>query len=359
MSETNPFPRWLLWTVVAVLFCWLVFALRGVLAPIFFALLIAYMLDPAVDWIEERGFLRGAAIGVLLTTGFVVTAVAVVVLVPMILHDVSDFVHRLPSMVANLRADWEPRLAEYDIAIPASVADAVGQLHLDAQDLSKKSAKPIMAVVRWLAGGTLSVVGAAFAFVIIPVLAFYLLYDFDDLVESAGRLVPPRFRDSVFGTVGEIDSVLGHFFRGQLTVMAILALLYSLGYGIIGVPLAIPIGLTAGLISFIPYVGGAVALSLALLMTLLDWSGWSSVVLVVLVYAVIQALEGFLITPKIMGDKVGLSAVVILVALMIGGELLGFAGVLLAIPLAAVLKIFMHLGVDWYLTSDFFGAASQ
>lgn len=359
MSEQPPFPRWLLWIFVVVLVGGLVFALRGVLAPIFFALLIAYMLDPVVDWIEERGFLRGAAIGVLLTMGFVVTAILVVVLVPMILHDVSDFVQRLPSMVATLRADWEPRLAEYGIVIPASVADAFGQLHLDAQDLLKKSAKPIMAVVRWLAGGTVSVVGAAFAFVVIPVLAFYLLYDFDDLVESAGRLVPPRFRHTVFGTVGDIDNVLGHFFRGQLTVMAILALLYSLGYGIIGVPLAVPIGLTAGVISFIPYVGGAVALGLALLMTLLDWTGWSTIVLVVLVYAIIQALEGFVITPKIMGDKVGLSPVVILVALMIGGELLGFAGVLLAIPAAAVLKIFMHRGVDWYLTSDFFGAAPQ
>lgn len=359
MPETNPFPRWLLWTAGALLAFWLVYALRGVLAPVFFALLIAYMLDPVVDWIEERGFLRGAAIALLLTVGFIATAIVIVVLVPMVFHDVADFVQRLPSLVARLREQWEPFLAEYGVVIPTSVAEAFEQLRLDTQSLLRQSAKPMIAVLKWLAGGTLSVVGTVFALVIIPVLAFYLLYDFDNLVEAAGEMVPPRFRANVFGTTGEINSVLGHFFRGQLTVMAILAVLYSAGYSLVGVPLAIPIGLTAGLISFIPYVGGAVALGLALLMTLLDWTGWTQVLLVVVVYAVVQGLEGFVITPKIMGDTVGISAIAVLLALLVGAELLGFTGVLLAVPAAAVLKILFQRAGARYRGSSFYNGEAE
>lgn len=341
--------------MVIVLSCAIVYALRGVLTPIFIAFLIAYILDPAVDWIEERGLLRGAAIAVLLLVFFVVAAVAVVVLLPMVLSDVSDFVRQLPALVAGLRERVEPVFVEYGLTIPTSIGDALSQLHLDVQDVLRQGAKSFLAVLRWLAGGTLSVAGAVFAAVIIPVLAFYLLYDFDDIVEELGRLVPPRFRESVFGTTKEVNTVLGHFFRGQLTVMAILAVMYSVGYSIAGVALAIPIGLTAGLISFIPYVGGAVALGLALLMTLLEWSGVTQIFVVVVVYAIIQGLEGFVITPKIMGDTVGLSPVAILIALMIGGELLGFAGVLMAIPVAAVVKIFVERGLKRYRGSDFFG----
>ena len=122
--------------------------------------------------------------------------------------------------------------------------------------------------------------------------------------------------------------MLGQFFRGQFTVMAILAVLYSVGYGVIGVPLALPIGIMAGVLSFIPYVGSTLALATALLMTALDWQGWTQILWVLGVHAVIQGLEGFVITPKIMGDTVGISAIAVLFALLVGAELLGFTGVL-------------------------------
>jgi predicted PurR-regulated permease PerM len=208
--------------------------------------------------------------------------------------------------------------------------------------------------VKWLLGGTVSALGALLAALIVPIFAFYLTYDFDNIMESLANFVPPRHRPQTYSFFRDIDAVLGQFFRGQFTVMAILAVLYSVGYGLIGVPLALPIGIMAGFLSFIPYAGSLTALGAALLMTALDWQGWTQVLWVIGVHFTIQGLEGFVITPKIMGDTVGISAIAVMFALLVGGELLGFTGVLLAIPAAAVVKILIQRADDQYRRSQFF-----
>lgn len=360
MSERDKVPRWVLWLGVTVAAGWLLYALRGVLAPVFFAFLIAYMLDPLVDRIEGSRLLRGRPIGravgiaVLLVGVFAVGAIAILVIVPMVYEEIASFLRRLPGLVARSRAEWEPLLAEYGLAVPTSVGEALEELHLDIQSVVTKGYTPATAVAKWLLGGTASAIGAIVAALIVPVFAFYLLYDFDALVARAAELIPPRHRPEAHGFFREVDAVLGQFFRGQFTVMAILAVLYSVGYGAIGVPLALPIGLMAGLLSFIPYVGSTLALATALLMTALDWQGWTQVLWVLGVHAVIQGLEGFVITPKIMGDTVGISAIAVLFALLVGAELLGFTGVLLAVPTAAVLKILVQRIDERYRKSEFF-----
>jgi predicted PurR-regulated permease PerM len=360
MSERDKIPRWVLWLGVSVAIGWLVYTLRGVLAPVFFAFLIAYMLDPLVDRIEESRLLRGkpiaraAGIAVLLAAVFAMAAVAILVIVPMVYEEIASFLKRLPALVARSRTEWEPILAEYGMEVPTSVGQAFEELHLDLQSVVTKGYTPATAVVKWLLGGTASAVGAIVAALVVPVFAFYLLYDFDNLVAKAAELIPPRHRQEAHSFFREVDAVLGQFFRGQFTVMAILAALYSAGYGLIGVPLALPIGIMAGLLSFIPYVGSTLALGAALLMTALDWQGWTQILWVLGVHAVIQALEGFVVTPKIMGDTVGISAIAVLFALLVGAELLGFTGVLLAVPAAAVIKILLERVDDRYRQSELF-----
>jgi predicted PurR-regulated permease PerM len=360
MSDRDNIPRWVLWLGVSVATGWLLYTLRGVLAPVFFAFLIAYMLDPLVDRIEASRLLRGkriaraVGIAVLLVGAFALAAVAILVIVPMVYEEVASFLKRLPALVARSRAALEPILAEYGLEIPTSVGQALEELHLDIQSVLTKGYTPATAVVKWLLGGTASAVGAIIAALIVPVFAFYLLYDFDVLVAKVGELIPPRHRPQANSFFHDVDSVLGQFFRGQFTVMAILAVLYSVGYGSIGVPLALPIGIMAGLLSFIPYVGSTLALATALLMTTLDWQGWGQILWVLGVHAVIQGLEGFVITPKIMGDTVGISAITVLFALLVGAELLGFTGVLLAVPAAAVSKILLQRIHERYLGSEFF-----
>ena len=360
MSERDKAPRWVLWLGVSLAVGWLLFTLRGVLAPVFFAFLIAYMLDPLVDRIEQSRLLRDRSIGravgiaVLLLGVLAIMAISLLVIFPMVYEEIASFVKRLPGLVARSRAEWEPILVEYGLEVPNSVGDAFEELHLDLQSVLTQGYTPATAVAKWLLGGTASAVGAIVASLMIPVFAFYLLYDFDALVARAADLIPPRYRPNVTSFFREVDEVLGQFFRGQFTVMAILAVLYSVGYGSIGVPLALPIGIMAGVLSFIPYLGSTLALATALLMTALDWQGWTQVLWVLGVHAIIQGLEGFVITPKIMGDTVGISAIAVLFALLVGAELLGFTGVLLAVPAAAVIKILIQRIDGRYRESEFF-----
>jgi len=361
MSERDKLPRWVLWLGLAVAGAWLFYTLRGVLAPVFFAFLIAYMLDPLVDRIEQsrllhgRSYGRAVGIALILAGFFVIAVVGVLVVVPMVYEELANFLGRLPDLVARSRAEWEPILAEYGLTIPTSVRQAFEELHLDVQSVVAKGYAPFVAAVKSFLGGTASAVAGIVASVMIPVFAFYLLYDFDRLIAATGELIPPRHREEAGAFFGEIDAVLGQFFRGQFTVMVILGVLYAAGYGAIGVPLALPIGILAGILAFIPYLGSFTALGLALLMTMLDWQGWTQLFWVLGVHASIQGLESFVITPKIMGDTVGISAIAVLLALLVGAELLGFAGVLLAVPMAAVLKILFQRLDARYRQSTFYG----
>ena len=364
MSERDRLPRWVLTVGLTIAGGWLLYTLRGVLAPVFFAFLIAYMLDPLVDRIEESSLLRnrsyGRAVGiaVILASFFVVAAVGVLVIVPMVYEEVAAFLGLLHALVARTREELEPMLAELGIVIPSSVGQALEELHLDVQSVVSKGYAPFTAAVKSFLGGTATAVAEIVASLMIPVFAFYLLYDFDRIVASAADLIPPRMRGEATSFFKDIDAVLGQFFRGQFTVMAILGVLYSVGYGLIGVPLALPIGILAGVLAFIPYLGSFTALGLALLMTLLDWQGWTQLLWVAGVHTLIQGAESFIITPKIMGDTVGISAIAVLFALLVGAELLGFTGVLLAVPAAAVLKILFQRLEQRYRTSSFYGAAA-
>ena len=364
MEARSHVPRWVLWFVGLVVAGWLLYALRGVLAPVFFAFLIAYILDPVVDRIEAIPFLqrtsigRGVGIGVLLLLFFALTGAILLLVLPLMLQQISDFLESLPGAIERAWVRWEPVVADYGLTLPHSIGEFLEDLHLDAQEIVAKGYAPVTASLGWLLGGTASALGAIVAAITVPVFAFYLTYDFDNIVERVALLIPPRRRDAAHSFFGEIDRVLGQFFRGQFTVMAVLAVLYSLGYGVIGVPLALPIGIMAGLLSFIPYVGSFTALGAALLMTALDGQGWRQALWVAGVHFIIQGLEGFVITPKIMGGTVGLSAIAILFALLVGGELLGFTGVLLAVPTAAVIKILLGRIVDQYESSDFFRGPS-
>lgn len=331
-----------------------VYAMRGVLTPIFTALGIAYLLDPLVDRFEVRGIPRGVAIAFVLAGLLVAVALFLLLVLPGVIHEVSVFLSGLPDELAELLSRLEPVLAEHGVAVPHSVNEALERLELDPATIASHAAAPAQAVLRGVLGGTASVVGTLASALVVPVLAFYLLYDFDRMTAAARDLVPMRLRPRVVEIAREIDEMLGQFVRGQLLVMIAMAFLYAVAYSLVGIRLAIPIALVAGLLAFIPYVGSGSALAMGLAMCLVDWDGWTRPVLVLIAYGICQALEGFVIIPRVVGDKVGLPAVWVLVALMIGGEIFGFLGVLLAVPVAAVAKIFVVRGLAWYRASPYY-----
>jgi predicted PurR-regulated permease PerM len=352
-KQDRIFPRWLIALAGTALVGILLYVLRGALTPVFLAFLIAYMLDPVVDRFEARGYPRAVGIGVMLTVVLGAVTLFLALAVPGIVADIAAFFHELPETIESGRAKLAPILAEYGIDMPDSLSGVMEQMGVDSKQLAE-AVPPATAAIASILGGTFSMFGAAVGAIMVPVFAAYLLHDFDRITAGAGALVPAKWRPHVVDIAKEVDTVLGEFVRGQFIVMMILAILYALAYSLLGVRLAVLIAVVAGLLSFIPYVGGAVALGLAVIMCLLDWGGWWQLGGVVVAYSVIQVVEGFVITPRVVGEKVGLPAIAVLFALMVGGELFGFMGVLLALPAAAVVKIFLARGLAWYRETDFF-----
>jgi predicted PurR-regulated permease PerM len=328
--------------------------LRGVLTPILLAFIIAYVLDPVVDQLEAWRVPRPAGIAIVLATVLGVLALFLALVLPSIATEVAGVIQEIPKQLANLWTRIGPWLEQRGVAIPHSTTELVERLGQYASTVASSILAPASNVLTTLMGGTLSVIGSVFAALVVLVLAVYLLNDFDRMIAGVRELIPLRWRATVTNYAEEINQILSHFLRGQLTVMAVLAVLYGGAYALLGVRLAVPIGIAAGMLNFIPYLGGAFALAAGVLMSLLG--GWHTgqLVGVVLAYTVVQILEGFVITPRIIGKTVGLPEIWVLVALFVGGEIFGFLGVLLAVPAAAVAKIFVAHAVQYYRTTELY-----
>jgi predicted PurR-regulated permease PerM len=333
---------------------YVVYWLRDVLTPISLAFIIAYILDPVVDRLEAWNVPRPAGIAIVLGGMLGIVALFLALVLPGIATEVAGVIQELPRQLADLWTKLEPRLAQVGVAVPHSTTEWVERLNALASEVASAILAPAGSVLSSLLGGTLSVLGSVAAALVVLVLAVYVLNDFDRITAGLRELIPLRWRAMVTSYAEEIDQILSQFMRGQLTVMAILAVLYSGAYALLGVRLAVPIGVVAGMLNFIPYLGSAFALVAGVLMSLLGgWHVWQ-LGGVVLAYAAIQTLEGFVITPCIVGKTVGLSEIWVLMALFVGGEIFGFLGVLLAVPAAAVAKIFVASAVQHYRTTELF-----
>jgi predicted PurR-regulated permease PerM len=330
------------------------YLLRGVLTPLLIAFAIAYVFDPVVDRLEAWRIPRALGIAVVMLLLIAAVTLLVMLVIPSVVSDIAGVIVELPSHASRALARIEPWLAQYDIEVPHSTMEWVERLQGQANTIASSTLAPLRDALTWFVGGTFSVVGAIVAALIVPVFAVYLLYDFDRIVAGIRDLTPVRWRATVISYARQIDAVLGHFIRGQLIIMAILAVLYGGAYAALGVRLAIPIGIIAGLLNFIPYLGSAFALVSGLLMVLIGGGSLTQVIGVVVAYTVIQTLEGFVITPRVVGKTVGLRDVWVLFALFVGGELFGFMGVLLALPMAAVAKIFIARALVAYRSTNLF-----
>jgi predicted PurR-regulated permease PerM len=343
---------------VAVLGVYALFhSVQAVLFPVLASLLIAYLLDPVVDKFEERGWSRTRAIFLLLAMGFGVMGLFLVFLVPSLIQKIGGLFEALPTAFDALQTDLLPWIQEttgYQVPETASAAIAEYGATLQAQ---------LPTVARGLssaAGGLVKQVGVVASSLInavmIPIFTFYFLRDFDTL----GSYLPSANREFYLSRFRKVDTVVGAWFRGQVEVALILAVMYAIGLGIVfgwagvGIGIGIAIGVLAGLLNIIPYFGFAVGFVLSMLMVLLEWSGVGPVVGVLVVFAIVQGLEGWAITPRIVGDKVGLSPVVVIISLLLGQELLGLVGVLLALPIAGALNVLMPDVIAVYKSSSWY-----
>jgi len=347
-------PRGLYWLVVALFGAGVLYWLRGILTPIFLSFAIAYLLDPVLDRFETWRVPRPVGIVIVLGGGAAALALFIAIALPGILSEVASVASELPSLAMATLNSVTPWLEQHGVQVPHSTTEWITRFGDDAHDLASSAIAPAGGMLKSMFTSLLTVVGSAAAVLIVPVLAIYLLNDFDRIVEGVRELLPTRYRERVTRYAREVDFALNQFIRGQLTVMAIMAVLYGAAYAVLGVRLAVLIGISAGILNFIPYLGSAFALLAGLGMSLLG--GWhpSQLLGVVVAYAAVQTFESFVITPRIVGKTVGLNEGWVILALFVGGELFGFMGILLALPSAAVAKIFVARGVQRYRASQLY-----
>ena len=331
---------------------WLAAQVKGFTVPFLVAFIIAYLLDPVVDRFETSGVGRTTAIGIILGLFLIAGGLILVLIVPQIVREFSLIPEKLSLFLASARP-WIESVT--GAPLPEDLSALVDSLTAElSSEQAKSLIKPTGSLAGLIFGGTASVLNAIVALVMIPVFAFFLLRDFDIIVARIRELIPTAYRPFIGARMSEIDETLSSFVRGQLTVSGVLVVLYSLGLWIIGLPLALVIGLVTGIGNLIPYLGTTIGVALAAIMVLLDWQGWGHVGMVAATFGVIQVLEGWVITPRLVGDSVGLSTLAVIVAIMVFGELFGFYGVLVAVPAAAVLKILFREALDAYRASSFF-----
>lgn len=328
--------------------------LRAVLTPVFLAFTIAYILDPVVDRFEAVKVPRPLGIVIVLSVVLGALALFLTLVLPSIAVDLATVASELPRHAQDAFSSLQHWLAQRGVSTPHSIAEWIDRFGGQAEAAAGALVASASGVLGWLIGGTASVLSRVIAWLIVPVFAVYILNDFDRLTAGVDALIPPRYRPAVRSYAREIDLVLSQFLRGQLTVMLALAVLYGTAYSLLGVRLAVPIGIAAGLLNFIPYLGGAFALSAGLLMSLLGGLHPKQLIGVVVAYVLVHVLDGFFITPRVVGKTVGLGEVWVLFALFVGGEAFGFVGVLLAVPIAAVAKIFVLRALDSYRRSALF-----
>lgn len=344
------FRRFLVMLAVAALLS-IAYLLRGVLAPLFLAFLVAYALDPLVDRLEALRVPRSlAAVAVML--GIVVLMSTVMFFaIPMFLDELRDVGAALPSQLSNLEARAEPWLwGAFKIKIPHSL----GELTKAYGDRVQAQIPTVLSAGAVALFGTLSYVAVAFSALIIPVFALYLLIDFDRIVARTKQLLPRRWVRPVSQLAAQVHNTLGSYVRGQITANIVLAALYAAGLRLVDIRLAVPIGVLTGMLAFVPYVGFFIGLFLATAMAVLDWHGIAPIFGVIGIMGMVQMLDGLVITPRIVGRSVGLAPLEVLLTMSAAASLLGFMGILLAVPLGAVIKILLTRGTNAYLASEFY-----
>lgn len=327
----------------------------SVLLQLFIAFALAYILNPAVQLLEKRGIGRIFGILIVFTTAVILCAGFATFLAASISGELSNVQLNLPGYAHHLYEIAPVSLkSQLGIETPDRLSLRLNELVQQARSASPDLLKPVLNVIRQAFSSTVSLVLALLGYLIIPVYLFYLLADLPRLKLFLESFIPHRHREITGAKLGEVDSVLSGFIRGQLLVCAILALLYSIGLYFIGIDLAVAIGVLAGITFIIPYVGTIIGILLSVSMALLKFQDLLHPLLCLGWFGIVQTLEGMVITPRVVGNSIGLHPLVTIVALLIGGQLFGLLGMLLAVPVTAVLQVFLRSLADYYRQSEFY-----
>lgn len=348
--------RWQ-WLVIAGVVGWLVWLLSPILMPFMLAAVFAYLGDPLVDRLERLRIGRGLAAGIVFLVMLLLVVLALLLLVPLIQRQIARFIAALPGYVAWLTHTAVPWL-EHKLNIPASEFDASTLIARMREHLGTVGGIAA-AVLGYATRSGLALIGVGVAVVLVPVVTFYLLRDWDKLVATIDALLPREAQPTIRRLARETDSVLGAFVRGQLLVMLGLAIYYAVALKLAGLDVGPLIGMIAGLVSFVPYLGFIIGIVASVIAALVQFHDAFHLILVLVVFGVGSLLESYILVPKLVGDRIGLHPVAVIFAVLAFGELFGFMGVLLALPMASIAMVLLRFLRERYEASSLFAGREQ
>jgi predicted PurR-regulated permease PerM len=335
------------WSIATAAFVVVMWALGNVILPFLLGAAVAYCLDPVADWLERHGFSRAWATGIITFLAILTFIVATLLVVPLLIRQASDLVATAPQMATNLQTfltERFPDLADETSVIRRSLSNL-------GDTLQSRGGELINAVLASVSG----LVNVIVLFVIVPVVAFYLLYDWDNMVARIDALLPRDHAPVIRDLAKQIDRTLAGFVRGQGTVCLILGVYYAVALALVGLNFGLIVGAIAGALTFIPYVGALVGGLLAIGLAVFQfWGDWLWIVLVWAIFQSGQFVEGNILTPKLVGDSVGLHPVWLIFALSAFGALFGFVGLLVAVPVAAMIGVLARFAIAQYKDSPLY-----
>jgi predicted PurR-regulated permease PerM len=347
MNRARPYVIWIaaLAAVVAT-----VVLLRDILLPFVAAIALAYLLDPIVDWFERKGVNRSVAGLGLITLFYLGLAGALAMAIPVVGSELATLVDKLPEYIGQLEAlaadPKRPWLRKI-------VGEGLLEAEQSAGQLATMAADWIPSLLRSVWSDSRALISVFSLLVVTPIITFYLLKDWKHLIAAIDRSIPAAQRESVRTLAGELDKTIAGFLRGQGTICLILAFYYALALWLTGLNHGILIGLAAGLISFIPYLGMLTGLVVSLFVVVLQfWPSWTLIPVVLGIFVVGQGIADYVLAPYLVGERIHLSPVEVMFAIAALGFLFGFVGLLIAVPLAAAIGVIVRFGMKQYLVSS-------
>jgi len=345
---------WLAALALFILFLW---AFQDILLPFIAGFVLAYFLDPVADWLERRGLNRVLATLIIIIAAVLVVVVVILLVAPILADQALKLAQDLPALLRTL-------LAKFDAAAPQFIKDIVAKSGTDIQgsvgDIASKAAGWVATLISSVWSGGMAIVNVVSLLVVTPIVAFYLLADWDHIVAKVDGWLPRDHVEEVRAIARDINTAMAGFIRGQGTVCLLLGLFYALGLSLAGLKFGLAIGLGAGLLSFIPYIGaltgGVMAIGVGLVQF---WPEWSSVAIIIAIFAAGQFIEGNFLSPKLVGGSIGLHPVWLMFALFAFGYVFGFVGLLLAVPMAAAAGVLVRYGLSRYLASRLYTGTGQ
>ena len=339
------------WVVGLVVFLIALYLLRSILLPFVAGMAVAYFLDPVCDRLEAGRLSRTLATTVVTFVFLLLVLLALLLVVPTLASQIASLIERLPTYMETLRGQLEQLVAFIELRLDTETLERLRGVAADSSQFAFRWATKLLGEV---VSGGVALANLASLLFITPIVAFYLLRDWDRMIAKIDSWLPRPQADTIRQCLRDIDATLAGFVRGQGTVCVVLAIFYAIGLTASGLEFGLVIGLLAGLLSFIPFVGAGVGLVASVGLAIVQFDDWLRVGIVAGVFFLGQALEGNFLTPKLVGERVGLHPVWVIFALLAGGALFGFVGVLLAVPAAAVIGVMTRFSLARYLASPLY-----